>query len=276
MFKLFLGSHIMVDDGQRASTRRRFLGGTASVAAMLAGCAGGGDESGDTTARTTSTQDGTATGTSTTTGTATETETAAVDTGTNSSDTGGTGDVPVRGPTGEPLSVGAYHSDIEVKKAEENINRELKEEYNPLFHDQHGGRDILDPESVEVWVYDAGETDDGRPEYGIEIWAETHENGPFTDLSGYQKLGDGLENDEIGAAIAHMDEAALPYVYTIVSNYETPAYEANIFAAVDGAESGLVVRDEWGDTSAGNTGDLLQDMYLGAAKLMKAYNNDML
>jgi len=71
-------------------------------------------------------------------------------------------------------------------------------------------------------------------------------------------------------------KAALPYVYTIVSDYETPPYEANIFAAVDGAESGLVVRDEWGDTSAGNTGDLLQDMYLGAAKLMKAYNNDML
>jgi len=199
-----------MSDENRTPTRRRFLGGSASVAAILAGCAGGADESEDTTAPTTSTKDGTATGTSTTTQTATETETAGADTATSSSDTGGTGDVPVRGPTGEPLSVGAYHSDIEVKKAEENIKRALKEEYNPLFHDQHGGRDILDPGSVEVWVYDAGETDDGRPEYGIEIWAETHENGPFTDLSGYQKLGDGLENDEIGAAIAHMDESCTP------------------------------------------------------------------
>ena len=105
-------------------------------------------------------------------------------------------------------------------------------------------RTIFEPESGEIEVYDAGEQD-GEQLYEVAAIATTAADGPYPDLSAYDRFGDGVWEDRVGSIFpSHVNQ-----VGPFAENYDEDAsYNVDTLYCIaegsDGGRAAAKVEDE--------------------------------
>jgi hypothetical protein len=228
----------MVDDGQRASTRRRFLSGTASAAALLAGCAGGDDRQPGETPATSDTVRRTDSPTATATRRETPTEAA-----------GWADEAELPKIDGSEVSSAAYpdwfyhdYQEFFVAKLNETGVDDGFPSYNERYREDYDA-DVIDPRG-NFALYDMGTAADGRPKYVSEVAVSTNPGGPFPRVTGYDMFGEGFEEDVLGTVFPYLGTAAVNQLKPAGYEDEKPEAVVDIRLLLHGIDDGTAAIDE--------------------------------